>query len=92
MLLKKKDNFFFDNLLPKNYFAGNLKQDSTLERFRKNRSYIEERNIELKARYKAIVQKGLPKKSKDPESFNLSVSIGALLMDNALLDLGEASI
>jgi len=66
-----------------------LKQDSTLERFRKNKSYIEERNIELKDRYNAIIQKDLPKKSKDPRSFNLPVSIGALSVDNALLDLGE---
>jgi len=39
---KEKERKFFDKLLPKNYFAGNLKQDSTFERFQKNRSYIEE--------------------------------------------------
>jgi len=44
---KEKERKFFDKLLPKNYFAGNLKQDSTFERFQKNRRYIEERNIEL---------------------------------------------
>ena len=77
-------------MLPKNYFAGNLKQDSTLDKFRKNKSYIEERNIELEDRYRAIVQKGLPKISKDPGSFNLSMSIGTLSMDNALLDLGAS--
>jgi len=43
-LKKEKEIIFFNNLLPKNYFTRNLKQDSTLERFRKNRSYIEERN------------------------------------------------
>ena len=77
-------------MLPKNYFAGNLKQDSTFERFQKNRSYIEERNIELEDRYNVIIQKGLPKKFKDPGSFNLPVSIGALLVANALLDLGAS--
>jgi len=77
-------------LLPKNYFAGNLKQDSTLKRFRKNRSYIEERNIELEDTYNAIIKKGLPKKSKDPGSFNLPVSIGVFFVDNALLDLGAS--
>jgi len=76
-------------LLPKNYFVGNLKQDSTFERFLKNKSYIEERNIELEDRYNAIIQKGLPKKSKDLGSFNLLMSIGALYVDNALLDLGK---
>ena len=59
-LLKKKRRNCFDNLLPKNYFAGNFKQDSTLQRFRKNRSYIEERNIELENKYNAIIQKGFP--------------------------------
>ncbi|XP_068492013.1 uncharacterized protein [Phaseolus vulgaris] len=86
----EKERKFFDKLLPKNYFAGNLKQDSTFERFRKNRSYIEEKNIELEDRYNVIIQKGLPKKFKDLGSFNLPVSIGALLVANALLDLGAS--
>jgi len=77
-------------LLPKNYFAENLKQDSTLERFRKNMSYIEEKNVELEAGYNAIVQKGLPKKSKDPKSFNLPVSIGVLFVEKGLLNLGAS--
>ena len=76
-------------MLPKSYFAGNLKQDSTFERFQKNKSYIEEKNIELEDRYIFIIQKGLPKKSKVPRSFNLLVSLGALSVDNAFLDLGE---
>jgi len=42
----------------------------------------------LEDRYNAIIKKGLPKKSKDPGSFNLPVPIGALFLDNALLDLG----
>ena len=75
-------------MLPKNYFAGNLKQDSTFERFRKNRSYIEERNIELEDRYNALIRKSLPKKFKDLGSFNLLVSTCALFVDNVLLDLG----
>ena len=57
---KEKERKFFDKLLPKNYFAGNLKQDSTFERFRKNMSYIEERNIELEDRYNVSIRKGLP--------------------------------
>jgi len=32
----------------------------------------------------------LPKKSKDPGSFNLPMSIGSLFVDNALLDLGAS--
>ena len=66
-----------------------MKQDSTLERFCNNKSYIEERNIELEDRYNVIIQKGLPKKYKGLGSFNLLVSIGALFVDNVLLDLGE---
>ena len=91
IITKRRTIFFFDNLLHKRYFAGNRKQDSTLERFWKNRSYIEERNIKLENKYNAIIKKGLPKKSKDRWSFNLLVSIGALFVDNALLDL-EASV
>ncbi|XP_068481082.1 uncharacterized protein [Phaseolus vulgaris] len=53
-------------------------------------SYIEERNIELEDRYNVIIRKGLPKKFKDPGSFNLPVSVGALFVDNALLDLGAS--
>jgi len=67
-----------------------MKQDSTLERFRKNKIYIEEINIELNDRYSVIMQKGLPKKSKDPWNFNLPVSIGTLFVDNALVDLGAS--
>jgi len=44
----------------------------------------------LENRYNAIIQKGLPKKSKDLGSFNLPVTIGALSVDNALLDLGAS--
>jgi len=54
-------------LLPKSYLAGNMKQDSTFERFMKNRSYIEERNIELEDRYSAMTKKGLPKVSRTME-------------------------
>ncbi|XP_068461880.1 uncharacterized protein [Phaseolus vulgaris] len=67
----------------------NLKQDSTFERFRKNRSYIVKKYIELEDRYNGFIRKSLPQNFKDPGSFNLLVSIGALSVDNALLDLGE---
>jgi len=77
-------------LFPQNYFAGNLKQYSTFERFLKNMSYIEKRNIELEDRYNAIIQKGLPKKSKNLGSFNFPVFIDALFVDKALLDLGTS--
>jgi len=53
-------------------------------------SYFEERNMELEDRYNVIIQKGLPKKSKDPRSFNLPMTICALSMDKVLLDLGAS--
>ena len=43
----------------------------------------------MEDRYNVIIKKGLPKKSKDPGSFNLLVSIGTLFVENALLDLGS---
>ena len=52
--------------------------------------YIEERNMESEDRYNSIIQKGLPKNFKDPGNFNLPVSIGALFVDDALLDLGAS--
>jgi len=56
----------------------------------KNKSYIEERNIELDDTYTVIIQKDFPKKSKNPGNFNLPVSIGALFVDKALLGLGAS--
>ncbi|XP_068487052.1 uncharacterized protein [Phaseolus vulgaris] len=70
--------------------ARNLKQDSNFERFWMNKSYIEERNIELEDRYNAIIQNGLPNKSKDTGNFNLPVTIGALSLNKALLNLGAS--
>jgi len=55
-----------------------------------NKSYIEERNIELEDRYNAIIQNGLPNKSKDTGNFNLPVTIGALSLNKALLNLGAS--
>jgi len=77
-------------LPPKNYFAGTPKQKSTSEGVMRKRSYIKERNIKLEAGCNAIIQKGLPLKSKDPGSFNLRVSLGVLSVEKALLDLGAS--
>lgn len=82
----KKRREFFDNLLPKNYFAAMPKQKSTCEGVIRKKCYFEERSVELEVGCNAIIHKGLPKKSKDPRSFKLHVSI-ALSVDKALLDL-----
>jgi len=44
----------------------------------------------LEAGCSVIIKKGLPKKSKDPRSFNLPMSIRALSVDKALMDLGAS--
>jgi len=44
----------------------------------------------LEDRYNVLIRKIFPQKFKDPRSFNLPVSIGALSVDNALLDLGAS--
>jgi len=54
----------------------------------KNRSFIDEKTIELEAGCSAI----LPSKSKDPGSFNILIAMGALSVDKALLDLGQVYI
>ena len=89
---KEKERKFFDKLLPRNYFAGNLKQDSTFERFLKNRSYIEERNRELEARCSVMTQKDLFQNSKNLRGFNLPVSIGVLFVDKVALYLGDLEV
>jgi len=38
----------------------------------------------------AIIQKSLPQKSRDPESFTFPVTIGNLTVEKALLDLGTS--
>ncbi|XP_068466513.1 uncharacterized protein [Phaseolus vulgaris] len=88
----EKDKKFFDKLLPRNYFAGNLKQDSTFERFLKNRSYIEERNRELEARCSIMTQRDLLQNSKNLGGFNLPVSIGVLSVCKAALYLGDLEV
>jgi len=47
-----------------------------------------EETMELEAGCSAIIQKSLPQKSKDLGSFTIPVTIGTLLVDKALLDLG----
>jgi len=74
-------------LLPKNYFVEAPEQKSTCGKSIKRRSSIEEWNIELEVGCNAIIQKGLPLKSKDPGSFNLPGSICVLFVDKTLMDL-----
>ena len=50
---------------------------------------FEETNGEPKPRSSSLKLKNLPKKFKDPGSFNIPVSINDLFVDNALLDLGS---
>ena len=69
-----------------------MKQDSTFERFLKNKSYIEERNRELEARRNVMTQTYLLQKSNDPGSFNSPVSISALSVEKAVLDLGDLEV
>ncbi|XP_068498317.1 uncharacterized protein [Phaseolus vulgaris] len=51
---------------------------------------FEERDIEPKAGRSTLKLKDLPKKFKDPGSFNIPVSINDLFVGNALLDLGSS--
>ena len=53
----------------------------------KKRKFIDE-TVELEAGCSAIIQKSLPYKAKDPGSFTIPVTIGALPAGKAVLDLG----
>ncbi|XP_052734138.1 uncharacterized protein LOC128196675 [Vigna angularis] len=55
----------------------------------KKRRFFEE-TVELEVGCSAIIQKSLPQKSKDPESFTIPVTIGTLPVGKALLDLGAS--
>ena len=51
---------------------------------------FEEKDIEPKVGSSTLIQEDLPKKFKDPRSFNLCVSIGDLFVGKTLLDLGAS--
>ena len=55
----------------------------------KKRNFKDE-TVELEAGCSAIIQKSLPHKTKDPGSFTIPVTIGALPVGKALLDLGAS--
>jgi hypothetical protein len=55
----------------------------------KKRKFKDE-NVELEAGCNAIIQKSLFHKTKDPGSFTIPVTIGALPVGKALLDLGAS--
>ncbi|XP_022635778.1 uncharacterized protein LOC111241500 [Vigna radiata var. radiata] len=52
--------------------------------------YIEEETIEVQGNYSAIIQKLLPPKLKDPESFIIPCTIGNISVGKALIDLGAS--
>ena len=75
-------------------FVEAMEQMPTYAKFMKellteNRRFYEEK-LELEAGCSAIIQKSLPQKSKDPRSFTIPVTIGALPVGKALLDLGAS--
>ncbi|XP_057760461.1 uncharacterized protein LOC130980837 [Arachis stenosperma] len=61
------------------------------ELINKKRSWHEKETIMLTEECSAVIQRGIPSKLKDPESFFLPCTIGSLTIDKALYDL-RASI
>ncbi|XP_019432047.1 PREDICTED: uncharacterized protein LOC109339112 [Lupinus angustifolius] len=55
----------------------------------KKRKFSEE-TMTLEVGCSAIIQKSLPEKTKDPDSFTIPVTIGELSVEKALLDLGAS--
>ncbi|XP_027343863.1 uncharacterized protein LOC113856036 [Abrus precatorius] len=55
----------------------------------KKRRFSEE-TVELEVGCSAIIQKSLPQKTRDPGSFIIPVTIGAVSVGKALLDLGAS--
>ncbi|XP_068497846.1 uncharacterized protein [Phaseolus vulgaris] len=76
-------------------FTEDLKQMPTYAKFMKElltkKIKINDQEIvELEAGCSATIQKSLPKKSRDPGSCTLPVTIGNLTVEKALLDLGAS--
>ncbi|XP_016167754.1 uncharacterized protein LOC107610172 [Arachis ipaensis] len=60
------------------------------ELINKKRSWNEKETVILTQECSAVIQRGLPPKLKDPESFILSCTIGNRTLDKALCDLGAS--
>ncbi|XP_047165398.1 uncharacterized protein LOC124834688 [Vigna umbellata] len=76
-------------------FSEALQQMLSYARFMKDlltkkRKYIEEDTIEVQRNCSAIIQKLLPPKFKDPESFTIPCTIGKLPIGKTLIDLGAS--
>ena len=76
-------------------FTEALKQMPTYAKFMKElltkkRKINDQEIVELEAGCSAIIQKSLPKKSRDLGSFTLQVTIGNLTVEKTLLDLGAS--
>ena len=76
-------------------FTEVLKQMPTYAKFMKElltkkRKINDQEIVELEAGCSAIIQKSLPKKSRDPGSFTFPVTIGNITVEKALLDLGAS--
>ncbi|XP_057723798.1 uncharacterized protein LOC130939728 [Arachis stenosperma] len=60
------------------------------ELINKKRSWNEKETVILTQECSAVIQRGLPPKLKDPGSFILSCTIGNIILDKALCDLGAS--
>jgi len=62
----------------------------TKDALKKKTNFIEEEESGLEVGCSAIIQKKLPLKSEDPESFNIAVTIREAFVSKELLDLGAS--
>ncbi|XP_057739884.1 uncharacterized protein LOC130956988 [Arachis stenosperma] len=60
------------------------------ELINKKRNWNEKETVILTQECSAIIQKGLPPKLKDPESFIISCTISNMTLEKALCDLGAS--
>ncbi|GAU49183.1 hypothetical protein TSUD_133780 [Trifolium subterraneum] len=76
-------------------FAEALEQMSFYAKFMKEllskkRKHLDDETVNMTEECSAIIQKKLPQKKKDPESFTIPCSIGNLHVRRALCDLGAS--
>ncbi|XP_057719618.1 uncharacterized protein LOC130934044 [Arachis stenosperma] len=60
------------------------------ELINKKRSWNEKETVILTQECSTVIQKGLPPKLKDPESFIISCTIGNMTLEKALYDIGAS--
>jgi len=84
---KEENNFLLINFFQKVSLLDVQRKKKTFEGIKRKMCCFEGKDIKSEAGSSSLKLKDLPKKLKDPGSFNINVSINDLIVNKALLDL-----